>query len=82
MRVRIRCQACGVEAQIEEIDALSVLECRGCGARAETRAGEDFASAVEDALTQLWHIGRSFDLRMTLDTADIPTAFVPPGEDL
>lgn len=78
MKASWRCRACGAtSAVLAEPQALAALSCQSCGARAEARAAEDFASALEDALAQLWWLRQGFDVEVTLSSADIPHAFVP-----
>lgn len=73
----IRCKACGAQRQDVGIDELQAALACPCGNAAEGRAAEDLASAVEDALAQLWWVERTHDLQLTLDTDQIPFAFVP-----
>ena len=81
MRAVLRCNQCNTATAItDEPRQLLGLEC-SCGVTADARAVEDLASAIEDALAQLWHIGKTFELRLELGTDSIPAAFTPePGD--
>ncbi len=81
MKARLRCKTCGREKHIEGEPQLLGAPL-GCACpEAEERAREDFASAIEDALAQLWLLAQSMDVELTLDTHSIPPAFIPPDEN-
>jgi hypothetical protein len=76
MKVEARCQRCKAVQTIDgEPRQLAALSCPACGNRAEARASEDFASAIEDALAQMAWLGRSFDIDVTLSTRTLPPPF-------
>jgi hypothetical protein len=78
VKARVTCGACGHTQELhDEPSELSTLRCQRCDASADARASEDFASAVEDALAQLWHLSKTFQVDLELSTAHIPAAFRP-----
>ena len=85
MHVSLSCNACQTRWKvIDEPRALIHLTCPHCEQTADPRASEDLASALEDALAQLYRLSRTLSATLTLDTATIPAAFRPPepGEAL
>lgn len=54
-------------------------QCPGCASTLSARASEDFASAAEDLLCQLWTLSQSARISIELSTDSIPPAFRPPG---
>jgi hypothetical protein len=79
VKARVRCRSCGAAREISDPRHLVALACSGCGKTAEVRASEDFASALEDALAQLWHLAATFEIDVELSSRDIPPAFTPEG---
>lgn len=78
MQIRIRCRQCGAEQpSTSEPRDVATLQCAQCGSRADPQASEDLASALEDALSQLWRVGQTHSVRVELDTDTIPAAFRP-----
>jgi hypothetical protein len=78
MRVQLKCTQCAnVWALNDEPRALIQLTCPQCGVPSEPRAAEDLASSLEDALCQLWLLGKTVELEIVISTANLPTAFKP-----
>ena len=81
MKIHVRCRGCGATWDIVDEPRIAMtLACSQCGARAEPRACEDFASAIEDALTQLGWLARSFEVDAHLSSEQIPAPFRPDWE--
>ena len=81
MELATQCKACGLHlgAKEDPRDLLN-LTCPRCGVKADARAIEDLASSLEDALSQLWRVGQTFDVRVVLDTGAIPPSYLPPTD--
>lgn len=76
--IDITCQACTRNWQIPlEPQQLVRLACPDCGQQASLQPSEDFASALEDALLQLWRLGQTHRIQLTLDTQNVPADFSP-----
>ncbi len=79
MRVALTCKSCQHRwAVVHEPRRLSQLVCPGCQKAAHGRAAEDFASALEDAMSQLWLLGQSVAIDVQLQSEALPAAFGPP----
>ena len=82
MRVELQCKRCNASQTIvDEPRNLVALACSSCGAQADPRAAEDFASALEDALCELWRLGQNFTVRVEIGTASLPKAFKPSSAE-
>jgi uncharacterized protein YbaR (Trm112 family) len=84
MHVALTCRACDHAWDVvDEPRDLVTLCCPSCAGTALPQAAEDFASALEDALVQLHHLGQTHTLRIEFGTATLPPAFAPkaPPDD-
>lgn len=78
--IEIECRACTQHWSLPlEPQTLHRLACPGCGQQASAQPIEDFASAMEDALLQLWRLRQTHHIQLSLDTRQIPAAFCPPN---
>lgn len=83
MKVSLSCRACGHNWVVQdEPRHLVALGCPTCANVAAQAATEDFASALEDALVQLYLLGKTHAVDVTLSTETIPPSFRPLPEDL
>lgn len=79
MLVELTCHACGHADRQTNLDGLAIWSCPECKATPEARAAEDFQSALEDALAQLWWLHQTAAVTVTLRSDDIPDDFRPQG---
>lgn len=80
MRVALVCKFCQHRwAVVHEPRRLCQIVCPGCQKLAHPRAAEDFASALEDAMSQLWLLGQSVSVDVQLQSEALPPAFGASG---
>lgn len=78
MRVELSCKQCQHRwAVVDEPRRLVQIICPGCQAEVLPRAAEDFASALEDAMCQLWLLGQTVNVEVHLQNQALPPAFGP-----
>ena len=78
MQIQLTCQACQKAFTLQDEPRLLVaLCCPQCGAAAPPAPAEDLASSLEDALSQLQALSRTFRLTLSVDSAALPAAFRP-----
>lgn len=82
MKASICCKGCAHTWSVQsEPRSLVDLMCPKCHAAAASPAAEDFASALEDALVQLWALAKTHSIEVHLSSESIPASFVPHTED-
>ena len=78
MHVALSCHGCQHRWSIEqEPQHLLDLTCPACAAQPDLAAAEDLASALEDALAQLWRLHQHMGVAVSFSSDAIPPAFDP-----
>ena len=81
MRISLHCNGCSHRWEIaDEPRHIFALKCPQCATRAPSRAAEDFSTALEDVLMQLWQLGEKFQITVSLGTESLPERFIPPED--
>jgi len=83
MEISLRCTRCQHHWQLHNEPRLLLdLKCPSCGTIfCQSRALEDLASALEDALTQVHWVAHDAAMTITLDSATVPEQFLPKAFD-
>jgi hypothetical protein len=83
MNARLSCNSCAHSWVIDdEPRAFVQLACPQCQSAASPSAAEDFASAIEDALVQLYALSQTHGIELTLSSAAIAASFRPLPQDI